>query len=58
MAEKILKEKHRPMNVGMPWLEDLLDKMLLKKPEARPDVQDLIRIFDSNAREVSSKIIS
>jgi len=42
MAEKILKEKHKPMNVGLPWLDSLLDKMLLKRPESRPDVKDLI----------------
>jgi hypothetical protein len=58
MAEKILKEKHKPMNVGLPWLESLMDKMLLKKPESRPDVKDLIKIFDSNAQDVASKVIS
>jgi serine/threonine protein kinase len=58
MAEKILKEKHVPLNSGLSWLDDLLDRMLLKKPDNRPNIEDLIRIFDYNAKEVTEKVIT
>jgi len=38
MAELILKGKHRPLASGLKWLDDLLDRMLMKKPKARPSI--------------------
>jgi serine/threonine protein kinase len=57
MAEMVMKAKHKPLGSKLPWLDDLLDKMLMKKPANRPSIQELIRMFDQHAGTIAVSVI-
>jgi serine/threonine protein kinase len=57
MAELVMKAKHKPLGSKLPWLDELLDKMLMKKPANRPNIQELIRIFDQHAGNIAVSVI-